>query len=339
MPDMQLKGLKYIDYLRNVIEEEYGLGIEEVSALDGNTYLIAAGNESLLAEKTDSRESRILFLTGIYDHLKHTGFENIINIFKTLSGKYYIQCGEDIFIVVQNTDLKKNFNLRGNEEGIFKLLAKFHRAAAGYIPPTGGKAKSCWGRWIERQRKECRDIKNYRLLLKGKYQRSPFETMFLSSSDIYIDRMEKSINLIKREGYLDSVEESMRNHQICLFNFKQSNFYFDNQGICIKSLYKCRYDMVERDIADLLQKMAESGVKGIKQKAGNLLKGYHSENNLLDNSINIVKAFLFYPCEYEKICSKRARGKDKWTEGEYMEKLKKAMELDDRKAEIAGSIG
>lgn len=321
------------------IEKEYGFNIKEMKQFDGSGCIVETNIGLLRAEKTEFKEARLLFLTGIYEYISSRGFENILKMYKSRSEKYYFNYGNGQYIVSEYAGDKESMTFRGNESGIIRLLARFHKASSGYIPPSGSKGKSCWGRWIERQKKECRDIKSFRDDLNNKSCKTPFDIMFLSDCDSYIDRMEKSIKLMVKEGYLDSVEESMRNHQVCLGNFKQSNFYNSSSGICIKSLDKCRYDMVERDISELLKKMAESRSIDLKQKIGNLMEDYYDENMLLDNSINIIKAFLLYPEEYKKISSKRSRGKDKWTEGEYMEKLREAMRLDDKLADIAKGIG
>lgn len=343
MPDKRLSTGDGLDYMSCLIQKEYGIRLTGIKSLDGEM-LLASKEDGLLAiVRADDKENRLIFVTGIYDYITSRGFNNILKIHKALSGKYYVHHQDvhhqdGMYLVSEFADMECNPQYKVDAEDIVKVLANFHKSVKGYIPPSGAKPKSCWGRWIERFKKECKDTKGYRDSISCRDHKSPFEIMFLSSCDLYIDRMEKTIKLLSREGYLDNVEESMKNHQVCLGNLKQSNFCYKKTGACIISLDKCRYDMVECDISMMLQKLTESRPEEMKQRASTIIKVYDKENPLLENSINIIKAFLLYPGQYERICSKRSRGKNKWSEGEYMEKLKEAMESEDRKAKIAEAL-
>lgn len=329
----QINGLSYL------VESEYDIKIKEMKETVKDRYVIDTEKERLLFEEAGDKEACLIFISGIYEYVKEKGFNHIAEIHPTTCGKNYIRTGGKLYTLSSFTEsMGKEFSIEKNSREVTKLLAAFHRAAEGYTPPPGGKCKSDWGRWIEKYRKQCRALKKYSILIKDKEDKTEFERMFLKENDCFIKRMEQSIDILKKKGYIDIVEESMKKRQVCLSSFKKYSFYKEKSYINIKSLDKCRYDIIEKDIAELLQKLLEIKSKKYLKDIAELIKTYHSENPLSDNSIEIIKAFILFPEEYEKICSRYCKGKDKWTEKVYIERLKSAMDYENRKIWLIDAI-
>jgi len=332
MPDLELSETCEFSL---AIEKEYGIAVREIKIVDEGSFLISTGCGILSVKRIKDKETHIIYVTGLYDYIRERGFKNILKIYRTKSGKYYMHCLNEIYIVSDCLDgAFKNFSFQGTENKLFKLLALFHRASKGYAPPSGGKTKSNWGIWIEEYKKSLRNIKKHKEKLKANENKTPFEIMFLTSCDIYIDRMEECADILKKGKYLDIVEESMRNREVCIGGFKQSNFYYTKEDISIVSLDKCKYDIREWDIAKLLQKLLEYSTSRSAESLSSLIYVYNEENPLLPDSIDIIKALVLFPGEYNEICLKHCLGKDKWTEGEYMNKLRSAMLMEDKKMNL-----
>lgn len=311
------------------IKSLYGIDIDE-AGLAGAMFRI---------EKSDDNENHIIYITGIYDYITGRGFKNIFKLHKTTAGKYYACRDDGIYLLYEYPKVYKlGFSFNENGRDMVRLLADFHCSSEGYMPPPGGKVKSCWGRWIEEYKKALRVVEKYQEQLKKKHDKSPFETIFMSGVDVYAERMEESISLLKNKGYLSSVEKSMKKHQICLDSFRQSNFFSTNAGMFINSLDKCRYDIREKDIAELLGKLSCSCTLRNAEMLAGMLDEYDRENPLETNSIDIIKAFLLFPYEYVKVCSKYMKDGLKRSEGECMGKLQNAMMIDDMRAKIAGIL-
>jgi len=325
--------------LHNIIESEYNIAIKGIKEVEKEKFLLDTEKGKFLFEEVDDKETHLIFVCGIYEYLKEKGFNNINIIYMANSGKRYIKAGGKLYILSSYTEsMGKDFSMDKNSREVVKLIAAFHKAAEGYTPPPGGKCKSDWGRWIEKYRKQCRALKKYLIQIKDKEDKTRFEKIFVRESDPFIKRMEESIDLLKKNGYIDVVEESMKKRQVCLNSFKKNSFYKENSNINIKSLSKCRYDIIEKDIAELLQKLLEFKSKRKIEDIAKLIEIYHKENPLNENSIDIIKAFILFPEEYEKVCSRYYKGKDKWTEKMYIERLKKAIDYENKKIGLIDAI-
>lgn len=340
MQVLHCTNIDHMDELSYKVGEEYGFRIKKITSVSNDVFIADTKNRKLLIEKTDCKETHLIYITGLYDHIKDRGFKNVIRIYAAKTGKRYISMYDRFYIVSDYIDKDGDeFGFTKNEYNIIKFLADFHRATQGYCPPLGGKVKSDWGKWIEKYKKQYRGLKRYKDQVIEKESRSSFEEMFLKNCDVYLNRMEMSINVLKNNGFLDNVEESMRKHQICIGNFKTSNFCKRKSGIYIKSLDKCRYDMIEKDIGDILQKLIEYGSECSEARLAGLISLYHKKNPLNRNSMDIIKAFIMFPDEYEKVCSRYYKGKSKWTEDIYIKKLNGAISFEEKKTGLIEALG
>jgi len=325
-----------LDKIRKDIEEEYEIDIRGIKI--GERGIIVHTEEGrFLAEEMDEEETFIIYISGLYDYIA-PNFKNLPRVKKAKSGKYYIGTSGGLIVLKDYKGVEtRPFLYRGREGEFVKLLCSFHKAARGYIPPSGGKGKSDWGKWIEKYKKECRGLKRYVDSIEHE-EDSRFHCELLKSCNVYIDRMEEAIKLLKDSSYLSIVEESMRKREICLGNFKLSNFMLCDGDIYIKSLIKCRNDIVERDIADFLQKLLKYCGSKVSALVPGLLKMYHEENPLCRDSIDVIKAFILYPHDYEKVCSRYYKDKNRWSEDAYIERLKEAIIFEDEKMHMVEAL-
>lgn len=315
------------------ITEEYELDIKDIKYIKGSSSLsIDTGRKVLLLENIDDTINHVISTVGIYEYLNNQGFYNILRIYKTKHGKYYMVYDKKIYILSDYESHK--LDLSKYPDKAIRLLGRFHKKSAGYLTPSGGKCKSNWGKWIEKYIKESKLLKKYMNEVLNKKERTKFEDTFLSQGDMYIDRMEKAVEILKNNNYIQAIEDSMKKHQLCICDFKQSNLYIKDKKIYIKSLDKCKYDIVEKDIADFLEEMLKVYPKIELEELISLIRLYEKENKLSKNSVNIISAFIIYPSSYEKVCSRYYKGKDKWDEEEYISKLNEAILYDNKKMEL-----
>ena len=334
-----LSGIEIKNELVQIILKEYDIKITNTQNTSDGIFLCQGDCSTLQIKKYNDKESHLIFFTGIYDHIKNTDFKKIVKIYISKSGKYYFRWMDDFYIVSDYIDSKKNkFAYEENIYDAVKLLGTFHKASRGYITSTGGKAECDWGKWPDKYNREYKDIKRYKDTISNKDNKTQFDRLFLNNANEYLERMENSIKILKKNVYLNTVEDSMKMHQICLCNFKQCNFVQERFDILIKSLGKCKYDIVERDIADLMKETLKYCVGLSTNMWSNILSIYDKENTLMENSIDIIKAFIIYPDQFEKICFKYYSDKDKWTQEGYISKLTESMALQNRKVKFIEAL-
>jgi CotS family spore coat protein len=327
-----------LEQLAGSIEDEYDMEVRQIKNVDGDNYIANTGNTLLLVQKQDCSETHLIYITNLYQYIIKRGFRHILKIYRTKTGRLYMRGADGLYIVTDYIE-ETDFLNYGDEQKLVKLLADFHKSAQGYIPPSGGKGKSDWGVCIEKYRKEHKCLKDFRDIVENKEDKSRFDILFLNNCNEYLERMEKSIDILRKRGYLDIVEDSMKKRHVCIGSIKQSIFCKYESEMFIRSLCKCKYNILESDIADLLEKV----IKGCNTSSSvfqirKLISLYNYENTLSENSIDIIKAFLLFPSEYEKVCSRYHRGKNKYDEDGFIERLLTAMGIEDKKKELAGAL-
>lgn len=315
------------------INDEYSIKVSKIKKIDEKKCEADTEGGTVVIEKVDDCMARAGFLNGLYGYIKNSGFTDIIEICASSQGKYFIGIGGEFYIVYR-MEYGKTQSMEGYEESIIRTIARFHRCSEGYIPPVGSKHKSGWGKCIDKYKGGLRDIKKYRDSIRAKDMRSPFEILFLRNCDKFICMIEEALCLLADKGYLDIVEDSMKRHQVCLYNIKSSNWVSSGQNICIKSLNKCRYDIPENDIALFFRETIKSGSWIYKERVVNLISIYNNENDLSKCSIDILKAFLLYPENYTKVCSGYREEGSTDTEGIYIGKLHEAEAFEDGKCKL-----
>jgi spore coat protein I len=339
MYDMNVPVSGDMDRLSCRIEDEYGVKIKSIQSLGGHKFAADTDRGRLLIGKVKDKETQRVFIHGIYDYVLSRGFKNCINIYPARCGKHYIPFEGCIYTVSDYMDARCRLSFRDKSEGAAKLLAHFYKCAEGYMPPAGGKCRSCWGKWLDKYRKKARQMKKYRDEARNKDVKSRFDSLFLKSCDLYIWIIEQSVSILKKKGFLNIVENSMKRRQICLNDFKPSNLCRMGDSMYIKSLEKCRYDIAETDIADFFKEVIKSGDTTAIQEPLRLIEAYQDENPLSPNSIDIIKALMIFPEEYEKVCSRYYSGKDKWTEETYISKLHSAIKAEEKKMDFVKALG
>jgi spore coat protein, CotS family len=318
------------------IEEDYPIGIKNILKIAEDRYEADSLSGPVIIERAGKCENRLIFICGLYDYLRESGFNGFVKPFRTKSGGYYSPAEDGLYMVVPYTDRKIDAVV--NEEDIIGLIAHFHRCTEGYTPPVGGKCKSCWGKWIDIYRRELRELKKIKEYAELRNEKSPFDKLFLKSCDRYLYNMEAAIQILKRKGYLDSVEESMKKRQVCLHEIKQSNFCYRRSEIYIKSLTECRYDIVESDIALFFMEMVKKNENISSIRINSMLNKYTKINSLGPNSIDIMKAFISYPERYVKVCLKYYGKKNRKSEDAYIRKLHSSINHEQAKDKLAGAL-
>lgn len=313
-----------------IVNGEYHVKIERLKRIDDRRFEADTGNGKLYIEKVLDCKDRAAFLNGLYEYIKNRGFSNIIEIQTSSQGRYFTELAGG-FYIVYGPGYGPMHTMEGYEEKIMRAVARFHSCSEGYIPPSGSKCKSSWGKCIDKYNDGLREIKRYKDSIRAEDIRSPFETIFLRNCDRFIGMAEEALEMLCSSGYLDVVEDSMKRQQICIGSIKPSNWGTSGADVFVRSIGKCRYDIPEADIALFFRETVKSGSWICQERVENLIEIYNGENNMNKHSIGIVKAFLLYPETYLKTCIDYSR--EGFTVGDsiYIKKLHEAENFEEAK--------
>jgi len=204
------------------------------------------------------------------------------------------------------------------------IISEFHRNTLGYTGRMNRRLDNNIGKTVEQYKVYTKKLNRDLEKLKEKDINSKFEKILLKKGDIYLIRARYCIDSIYDNNYTSLILRSMRNMEMCI-----GNTYFNNlrkkDSIEIKNVEECCHDMFEMDIVYLLSKLKR---KGINVDFDSLIRDFCEEESLNNDSINFIRAIISYPYEFIRCCNRYREKSKKWTEDEYVLKLKKAMVLD-----------
>ncbi|MFD3158293.1 hypothetical protein ACFIJ5_15825 [Haloimpatiens sp. FM7330] len=219
---------------------------------------------------------------------------------------------------VENDIFLKTINEEDVERQLY-LISEFHKKMMGCDEYVLERIASNTGKIVEQYKVELKKVRRDLRKIREKGINSNFEKILLTEGEQIIAKGERCIDSIYFGGYTDLIVRSMDNKEICLGDVYFSNLRLKESKIQIKNIKKIKYNMVEVDGFNLLNKLKK---KELNLDWGKLVRAFCYFENLEKNSENFISGLLNYPYEFVKCCS-RYRKKKKWSSEKYENKLKK----------------
>ncbi|MCM8709665.1 spore coat protein [Clostridium sp. SYSU_GA19001] len=230
---------------------------------------------------------------------------------------------KDIVLVEDFKDKQtKSDNI--DEEAVLKqllVISEFDKRVMGYKGYMGKRLDNKTGSVVEQYKVNIKRLKRYLKNIRMNSAASNFERVILKKGNDYLKRAESCISEIYNAGYMDIIQRSMKNTEICLGNVDFSNLR-KTEKIEIISIDKCCYNNIEMDCFNLLSKHKRKGAE-LDWKL--LTEKFCEYADLSESSSRFILALLSYPYEFMKCCNRyREKSKD-WSEKEYEERLERAL--------------
>lgn len=317
--------------LKLLIESLYGLEVKNMQEGDiGILVYTDKGIKRLKSIKSD--EAKILFAASAYEHIYNNGFREISCINRNLNCGYHIRYDKDNYILQDFTNGRVYEIVTGEDAAaVGKALARFHKAGEQFVPVTGSRARVDWGGWMGKFKANSLSLKKYKeiVCLNGKDNVS--DKIFKENVDEFLDNMQWAYSLLKENGYLDKVRQSMKCNQITHSEFKKHAILKEEaKGIFITNFEECSYDICEFDIATLLESF--SG-KSKTELAAAAIEAYSSVKPLDGCSIKIIEAFLLCPKRFYKVADSAYGKRKNCNEIELARKFESSIRKEKRKEE------
>lgn len=318
--------------LKNSIEREYRISIKSMHESDRG--ILAYTDRGIkLVRRLKKEDSKILFAASAYEYLQSRGFTNISAINRTEAGKCFFEYNGEAY-VVQDYVNGRVFKAYTAEDAALagRTLAQFHQACMGFTPASGCRARVDWGRWMEKFKAQAIYIKKHIEIVEAKAEPSRFDRLFLKYAGDFHEKMYGAYLMLKKHNYMGKVHDSMNCNQLTHKEFKKHAVIESDQGgLFITNMENCGYDIVEVDIATLLESFSGSNREELVPAA---LKGYSEVTPLDYDSIKIIQAFLVEPKKFYKLIQKYYGRKNDCTESETITKLERCVRRENKKDEL-----
>lgn len=318
--------------LKLLVESLYGLEVKNMQEGDRGILVYTDKGIKRLKE-TKSDEAKILFAASAYEHIYNNGFTQISCINRNLNGGYHIRYDKDNYIL-QDFCKGKLYEVETREAAaeVGKALAEFHKAGEHFIPATGSRARVDWGKWMEKFKANSISLRKYKEIVSQKEKKNEFDKLFIRNVDEFLDNMNGAYTLLKENGYLDKVRQSMAYNQITHSEFKKHAIMEGEEGkVFVTNMEECSYDICEFDIATLFESFSgKTKVEFVDAAA----EAYSSIKPLDKQSVRIITAFLLCPRKFHKVAEGAYGRRKNLNETELLQKLERSIRRERRKEEV-----
>jgi len=318
--------------IKELIQKEYGFKVHNMHEEDKGILIYTDCGDKIF-KKVKKDESQILFVASAYNHIKSNGFINVSALCKTRGDKYYARYDGSLY-VLEDSLRGKYLTIESEEDGrkIGEVLAKFHKAADCFIPDPGSRAKVDWGRWLDKLKVQSMRMNKFKEMAENRAVKTKFDKLFLKHASEYCKKAEEAYEMLRDNCYMQKVYKSMQTNQLCHKTFKKHSILtVDNDEIFLTNMENCSYDIIETDLASLMESCL--GSRGLPY-LDSVLRGYSCIAPLDANSINIIKALLLQPGRFYKVVNRYYGKKRNYNEYELMKKLERSIRKECRRYEI-----
>lgn len=318
--------------LKLLIESLYGLEVKNMQEGDRGILVYTDKGIKRLKE-TKSDEAKILFAASAYEHVSSNGFRNISCINRTLNGSYHMRYDKNSYILQDFTRGSVcRIETAETAAEVGETLARLHKAGEYFIPSAGSRARVDWGKWMEKFKSNSIRLRKYREIVCLKEKGNGFDDLFARNVNGFLENMNCSYKLLKENGYLEKVRQSMACNQITHSEFKKHAILAEEAGeVFITNFEECSYDICEFDIATLFESFSgKNKVELVKAAA----EGYSRIKPLDKDSLKTITAFLMAPKRFFKVVESAYGKRKNYNEIELAQKLERSIKREKRKEEV-----
>lgn len=320
------------DEIKQLIESEYGINVINMHEGDKGILIYTDYGIKML-KKVKRDDAKLQFATSAYQYLEDRGFCNMSKINRTLSNSCSFEYNNSKYIV-QDYVRGNIIEIKTTEAAakVAKTLALLHKAGENFVPPQGVHARVDWGKWMDKFKANSINIKKYGKGLQDKKTLTRFDRLYERYAQEYYEKMFNAYLILRNFGYLEKVQQSMKQNQLIHSEYRRHSLLLDDQGeVFVINLENCAYDIRESDIATMLESFTG---RNKAELAGAALKAYSEIIKLDRRSIKVIQAFILQPKRFYKVIERYYGRKKNFTEAELVFKLERAIKKEARKGPV-----
>lgn len=203
----------------------------------------------------------------------------------------------------------------------FRAIYAFHKKSLGFNGYLKNRLNNNTGKIIEEYKIYIKRLDKDINKIKRDGPKNSFEELIIKHGSEAINRGDECIKAALHSDYIEIIKRSMKRVEVCLGNTDFKNLR-NNKFVEVVSFDDCSYNMVEMDCFLLLSRLKRKGVNLDFKKLSN---EFCCIEGLGDASSKFIIALISYPHEFMRCCNRYREGKRQWPCDRFSEKLKKAL--------------
>ncbi|BDR68688.1 spore coat protein CotS [Clostridium tetani] len=240
----------------------------------------------------------------------------------------FLEYLKDINIFVDESigsDIKvKNVDETKLEKQLY-IINDFHKRIMGY-KNIKDRLDSGIGKTVEEYKVYIKKVNRDLKRIKSEGPRNAFENKFLEVGEEHIEKGKAAIKNIYKNDYYSLITRSMQNKEIILDKVDFKHLIKEEEFIKVKTISKCKYNLVEMDCFYLLSRYKR---KGVNLNYYMLIDRFCHMENLGQSSYQFILSLLSFPYEFVKTIINYRYDRKSLSDYEYLVILEKLIEQKD----------
>jgi CotS family spore coat protein len=232
-----------------------------------------------------------------------------------------VECGGLRYTVMNWVEGRElDYGRAGDLETAAALIARLHRATAGFRPESAPKGRIAHGTWLERFRGRLDQLSAFVDEVRGRRTLDSFDQLFLSLAPGGIRAGGEALAVLASSEYRRVAEEARDRGAFCHHDTAHHNFLTGPSGTWIIDFDYLLCDTPLHDVGSLMRR----GLKARGWGAGAaraVLSAYAAEGDLPRGWARILRGFLRWPQELWRLSTQRYVEELPWPFARFMSRL------------------
>lgn len=201
-----------------------------------------------------------------------------------------------------------------------RVLARLHRASAGFTPAQVPAGRFVYGTWPERFRTRLGELAALADSVGRQPALDPFDRLFLRLAPERIRAGEEALSLLARSAYPQASSAARESGCLCHHDPAHHNFLAADNETWLLDFDYLLCDLPLHDTGSLVRR----GVKAWGwdcRAAGVVLRSYAGERRLTPGWAAVLWAFLLWPQEFWRVARQRYVESLPWPPEKYLSRL------------------
>lgn len=323
-----------IEALKELIESSYCLKVLDLIKIK-NVYRIIAKDGEYCLKVISYDFPHFYFILSAILHLQKRNFHTIPNIIKKNDGCSYLKIGNKYgYLTPWVICRESNYDNPVDLINAAVKLGEMHKCSEGFTLNEKMKPRIYWFSWLNTFNTRGKEILDFKQRISQKAHKSEFDNLYLALMKDELERVERSIDNLKKSNYYKVMEREVLSRGFCHHDYAHHNVLVDNNNnINLIDFDYCILDSRLHDLCSLAIRTMKDG-KWSVEKFNLIIEAYSTISFIDEDEVKIMTSFMEFPQNYWQLGIQYYWEQQPWGEEFFVKKLVKYQEDRELRQEV-----
>lgn len=309
--------------VKELIQNNYNINVKKAEKVK-SVYKIETVDKTYCFKVSRYDIKQFAFIIEAILFLYKKGFKGILPIYKTYDEKDYINTEDGYGFLCDWVDSRQvNFNNPVELRLCVETLGDLHTLSRGFNPSGVPRVRDVYGKWIDKFQKRYDELLCFKTHAASLNNPREFDSLYLQYFDAYLKQAYNAIQNLKNSNYEILMKKEKSLGEICHHDTANHNFLItESLDIYLVDFDYCILDTHLHDLASIIIRNLRYGNWNYSNMEF-ILDNYSKKIPVDENDLYLIYCFMEFPQDFWQIGLQYYVEKQKWTEGNFLRRLKK----------------